>query len=142
MDHQPEHFLKEHGLRHTQARQELLNILLKSEVALSMAEIRERLNGRCDRVTLYRNLKVLTGKGLVHQIVVDNQVSKFMLPDSSLSQSGNYTEHIHFRCIQCERVRCMNDYEIGEIELPEGFRKLECNFVIQGICDECNHEEI
>lgn len=134
----PEQILKKHGLRLTKARHDILNVLINSELALSTAEIKQRLNGNCDRVTLYRNLKTLTGKGLVHQVVVDNQVSKFVLPDSSINESQHYTEHIHFRCVQCEKVKCLTEYEIDKVNLPEGYKILESNFVIQGICDDCN----
>ncbi len=132
--------LKKCGLRLTQNRMAILRILLESEPALSAAEIRQRLNGHCDRVTLYRNLKLLMQKGLIHQIVVDNQVSKFVMPQAVQDPEHRHTEHVHFRCIRCQKVQCLPEQQIGEIDLPEGFSRIECSFVVQGICGECNEK--
>lgn len=137
----PEELLKEHGLRLTKVRKNIINILANSQLALSMAEIKEQFKGHCDRVTLYRNLKVLTSKGLLHQVVVDSRVSKFVLPESSLIKNMNYCEHVHFRCIRCKKVRCLTDQKIASVKLPAGFTKLESTYVIQGICDECNNSD-
>lgn len=136
---QPEEVLKSYHLSHTQVRLEIIRILLQSALALSVSEIRQRFQTPCDRVTLYRNLKTFTKKGIIHQIFIDNQDSKYVLPENIVKPEQQYTEHPHFKCIRCNLVRCLNEMQIGSVTLPEGYKKLETNFVVFGLCSECNN---
>ena len=65
---EPEILLKNFNLSQTQVRTEIIKILMESALALSMTEIRQRFQSPCDRVTLNRNLKTFTQRGLIHQI--------------------------------------------------------------------------
>jgi len=136
---QPDELLKTYHLSHTHVRSEIIRILMDSALALSMAEIKERFRMGCDRVTLYRNLKTFTKKGIIHQIFIDNQDSKYVLPENIKKPEMEYTEHPHFKCVRCNSVRCLNELSIGSLNLPQGFRKLETNFVVFGLCNECNN---
>jgi len=136
---QPEEVLKSYHLSHTQVRSEIIRILLQSALALSVSEIRQRFQTPCDRVTLYRNLKTFTQKGIIHQIFIDNQDSKYVLPENIIKPEMEYNEHPHFKCVRCNSVRCLNDLSIGSLSLPEGYRKLETNVVVFGLCNECNN---
>jgi len=134
----PAELLKEHNLSITRIRLELLKQLLKSEVALSPAELSCQLKTECDRVTLYRNLKAFVEKGIVHQIFVDNHESKYVLPERNKGTGKNEIEHIHFKCVRCNVVKCLHNYPVIPVELPEGFVKLETNYVIFGLCNACS----
>lgn len=50
----------------------------------------------------------------------------------------NNTEHIHFRCVKCNIVQCLHSSPIESINLPEGFSKLDTNFIVYGTCKNCN----
>ena len=130
--------LKTHRLYYTSTRSEILSILIASKLALSMMEIREQLVHKCNRVTLYRNLKLFTKEGILHQIHVDGQVSKYVLPDSVVTPEISYTEHLHFKCTCCKQVKCLTGYNLDGIELPEGYKMSGANFVVFGVCNICN----
>ncbi len=130
--------LKTFGLYDTASRSEILNILIDSKLALSMVEIKKMLEQDCNRITLYRNLKLFTKKGILHQIHVDGQVSKYVLPDSIMKPETSYSEHLHFNCMECKQVKCLTDYTIDSVDLPEGYKMLGANFVVFGICNLCN----
>jgi len=137
----PSDILKDFRLSQTKIREGLLRVLMESEVALSAIEISRRMETECDRVTLYRNLKTFVEKGIAHQIFVDNLESKYVLPDRSLQSDEHNSEHIHFKCMNCSVVQCLHDSPVSEIALPEGFKKVESNFVIFGLCNFCNHKD-
>lgn len=137
----PSDLLKNFHLSQTKIREGLLIVLMESEVALSAIEISQRMEIECDRVTLYRNLKTFVEKGIAHQIFVDNLESKYVLPDRSMQSGGHGIEHIHFKCINCSVVQCLHDNPVLEVALPEGFKKLESNYVIFGLCNFCNHKD-
>lgn len=133
--------LKACSLSQTKIREDLLQVLMNSEVALSALEINERMETSCDRVTLYRNLKTFVEKGIAHQIFVDNHESKYVLPDRSVQSGESAGEHIHFKCMNCSMVKCLHQSPVLPVDLPEGFIKLESNFVIFGLCNSCSNTE-
>jgi Fur family ferric uptake transcriptional regulator len=130
--------LKSYGLYGTSTRSEILSVLLDSKLALSMVEIRAVLKEKCDRITLYRNLKLFTNKGILHQVHVDGQASKYVLPNSIVEPKMIYEEHMHFKCMRCKQVKCLPQYTLDGVELPEGHKMLGANFVVFGICNLCN----
>jgi len=121
-------------------RLEILEILQDSKLALSMNEIKLRLKSNYDRVTLYRNLKVLTGKGILHQIHINSQVSKYVLPVRSGENGKTELDHLHFKCLCCNEVKCLTDQHPEPVKLPEGYEKVEVNFVVYGICKACKNK--
>ena len=131
--------LKKFNLYDTASRSDILKVLVSSKLALSVVEIRKMLEQDCDRVTLYRNLKLFTEKGILHQIHIDGQVSKYVLPDSIVKPETTYTEHLHFKCTRCNEVKCLTEYTLDSMELPEGYKMLGANFVVFGICNMCNN---
>ncbi|MBE0636899.1 MAG: transcriptional repressor [Bacteroidales bacterium] len=138
---EPSVLLKEYNLSQTKIREDLLQVLMNTEVALSALEINERMETSCDRVTLYRNLKTFVEKGIAHQIFVDNHESKYVLPDRSVQSEESAGEHIHFKCMNCSVVKCLHNSPILPVALPEGFIKLESNFVIFGLCNDCSNTD-
>ncbi len=134
---QTEKLLHEFRLSHTNIRTEILDILKDSKLALSMNEIKIRLKSHYNRVTLYRNLKILTNKGILHQIYIDNQDSKYVLPVSPNDIKDSKQDHLHFKCLNCNEVKCLHDQHPEPVILPEGYEKIEVNFVVYGICKDC-----
>lgn len=119
----------------------MLQVFIESSVPISVGELKEKMTVDCDRVTLYRNLKRFTNKGILHEVILDKQDSKYVLPESLLNPEKSYSEHLHFKCVNCKMVRCLTDQEIKKVTLPEGFKMLETNFVVFGVCDLCNKKE-
>ncbi len=132
-----EELLRKYSLSRTVIREEILAIFLDYPHAMSMSELKDEMSCNCDRVTLYRNLKKFTQKGILHEVYLNKQDSKYVLPESILNPQKEYSEHLHFKCLHCEMVKCLTDQKIMKVILPEGFKKVEANFVVYGTCDAC-----
>ncbi len=61
--------IKNSGLRLTSSRKKIINILIKSQTALSEVDLEKRLSSVCDRTTIYRTLNTLLENGIVHKLV-------------------------------------------------------------------------
>ena len=124
-------FLDYYNLSKTGGRMSILNIFLNSQVGLSEKDIQDRLNNKSDRATIYRTLKLFKETGIIHPVSADGSATKFVLkkePD----------EHLHFKCTNCENIICLPDIQISGYHLPDGYEKSDSNFLIIGICNECN----
>lgn len=124
------------GARVTNARIEILALLLKADSALSHAEIEARLPQAAgiDRVTVYRVLDWLTVEGLAHKISGDDRVWRF---NTAAGQSAH--NHAHFKCNCCQSVICLDDLGSGWTPaLPAGFTPQEVDLTIKGLCAACS----
>ncbi|NLN33378.1 MAG: Fur family transcriptional regulator [Flavobacteriaceae bacterium] len=124
--------------RNTPASTAVLNLIQESKIALSHAEIQERLAGLCDRVTIYRVLERLTEDGLIHKII--NSDASLKYASCSNCDHSKSTEpahnHVHFSCLKCKSVVCLENVQ-PEIILPEKYQLIEVNFTVSGICPNC-----
>ncbi len=128
--------IRKTGARVTNARIEILALLLKAESALSHAEIETLLPQAAgiDRVTVYRVLDWLTGEGLAHKISGDDRVWRF---NTAADTHGH--NHAHFKCTCCQSVICLDDLGSGWTPaLPPGFTPQELDLTIKGLCAECS----
>ena len=127
--------LKNHNLRRTACREEIIETVLKAEQALSETEIRERLAANYDRTTFYRSFKTLEEHKIFHKIMVDKRLGKFAL-DNSVTHKN---EHAHFFCNECHAVQCMDSVPVKNYPLPEGYSYDEAEVLIKGICAVCKN---
>ena len=126
------HLLSDFGLSETIIRREVLSLLWGEGVALSQKEIEAGLSVSTDRVTLYRNLKLFTEKGVLHKIVLDEETHKYKL-------AGEFrrSDHAHFYCKRCRKLLCMPGVDVDTSRLPSDFQVYSTRLVIEGICDHC-----
>jgi Fur family ferric uptake transcriptional regulator len=136
MDHKE--VLKSSNLSLTSHRIELLSVLEGCEKAISEKELEQLLTGNCNRTTIYRNLNSLVKKNIVHRILSGDAVKYKMV--STKKESGKKLDHVHFDCKTCNTTFCLEDLAIQDYKLPEGFTKLENQFIILGICKNCRNE--
>jgi len=135
--------IRDKGLNITEIRRRLINLLIAPGTALTQKEIEEALEtemGSVDRVTLYRNLRVLMEKHLIHQISIDANTVKY-----KLAGAHKKLDHPHFHCSHCDKILCMPQISIKEDMLPGGYIIESSNLIIEGICALCNktkHENI
>lgn len=123
--------LDNYKLSKTEGRINILNIFLNSIVGLSEKDIQEKLNNKIDRATIYRTLKLFKQTGIIHPVSAEGSATKFVLKKEP-------KEHLHFKCTNCGHITCLADIQISGYDLPNGYKKLESNFLIIGICNECN----
>ena len=128
--------LKKSNLSVTSHRIGLLRILKEARFPLSEREIEKLLDQECNKTTIYRNLNKLVEKGIVHRIVADSAV-KYKYVDF-LNNYNGFNEHVHFQCDQCQQIMCLNDVPVQPYALPEGYTGKENQFMIVGVCSECN----
>lgn len=122
--------------RNTTARKAILDLINQSDVALSQPAIQHKLNGLCDRVTIYRVLDRLSTEGLIHKVVNVNGVVNYAACNSCNGKHDHDHEHIHFSCRICEELTCL-DQVIPSFSLPNGFQVDETFFTISGVCPKC-----
>ena len=129
--------LKNSHLSLTRSRIRLMEILERSDVPISERDIEKEMAHECDRTTIYRNLSTLVVKGLAQRILSDSSVKYKLL--SQPGPSGQMNHHVHFHCRICDRLICMEDLIVQDFVLPDGYSKIENQFLIVGICKDCNH---
>jgi len=129
--------LKAEKLSLTSHRIELLNLLSGCNQAITERELELLMKGKCNRTTIYRNLNSLVDKKIVHRILSGEAV-KYKLISKNAGSNKKY-DHVHFECKHCNTTFCLEELTIQDFNLPEGFTRLENQFIIFGICKNCQH---
>lgn len=137
MDSHIKQLLKEHSLRLTQSRGDIISIFLNREAAVTHSDLEDTMDGKYDRVTIYRTLKSFLDKGLIHKVLDGSGVARYALSETSSGNGHHSHNHIHFKCSICDQTTCLDDVQIPEIELPKGYKEVERNFLVTGVCDKC-----
>lgn len=131
--------LKKHQIRPTRVRREILSLFFKADYALSHADIVHDLCNQFDRVTIYRALKLFADHGLIHRVMDDSGAAKFACPFSENSQTDEICgEHLHFKCVTCGHIYCLNEIDRDDLDLPGEYKFLSINLTAKGICKTCN----
>jgi Fur family ferric uptake transcriptional regulator len=126
--------LHKHNLIRTSCRQAIIDTLANAGAAISEEEIKQIIGDTYDRTTLYRTFKTLIENGIIHKIVVDNQLVKYAL-SASKSVSEN---HVHFYCNKCGLVECLSGAGLTIPDLPDGYSQTNAELIIKGNCKNCN----
>lgn len=144
--------LRQTQVRVTQARKEVLSVLLEQQRALSHTEMQDALP-TMDRVTLYRALDCLADAGLAHKITGDDRVFRFSTGHepaqlaSSVDKIAQH-QHGHFQCTRCAKVFCLEQPDAGhtlrdqlqatlDATVAKGFQSHAIEVTIKGWCDRC-----
>lgn len=133
----PEKILKNHHLRVTPFRSEVLRIFANAGKALSSHDIEAQLSD-ADRITLYRTLKSFEEKGIIHKAFDGTINQKYALCESECNEHHHHDEHVHFHCESCQNTFCVEQVTVPHIELPKGFKVKQTNMVVTGICKDCD----
>ena len=131
------YLLQDFNLRNTTQREEILEIFLEYNHALSHADIEKKADSSIDRVTVYRTLKTFLNKGVVHKVLDDSGVVKYALCKNTCTTHKHSHNHVHFKCVECSITKCLENVDVPKIILPVGYEELESNFLMTGICDQC-----
>ena len=130
--------LKEHGLKKTSIRMQVIDCLRKYDYALSQPELEEKFEQEVDRVTLYRTLNSLEEKGVLHRVFDVDGVAKYAICKETCTVNHHEDEHIHFHCLQCKSIFCIDIDERPRFILPQGYSIHQLNLQVQGYCLQCN----
>lgn len=133
-----QHILRDHQLRHTASRADILDMFMLHRGALSEPEIERAMKENCDRVTIYRTLNTFLEKGILHKVLDDAGAMKYALCAADCGEDSMHShDHVHFKCEKCGMTNCLQNARLPEIALPAGYRVHEVNVLIQGICPAC-----
>lgn len=130
--------LKEHKLKLTNIRKEILELFSQKPYALSYQDFNEQLTIDSDKSTIYRTLKIFEEKGIIHTVLDPNNIEKYALCNHKhCSEEGHQDSHIHFHCNSCENTYCLESFQSPEIQLPQKFKADKTEVLIFGNCDRC-----
>lgn len=133
----PEEILKNHGLRVTQTRLDILSLFINEEAAISNQDIESLLVG-IDRITLYRTLKSFESKGIIHKAVDGTEIPKYAVCVENCTADNHHHHNIHFHCEKCENTFCVENIHIPNIQSPQGYEVYSTEVILNGICINCN----
>jgi Fur family transcriptional regulator, ferric uptake regulator len=137
--------LKDKGLRITKPRRLVVEMLDRSDKALSAYEIKYLLDEegeKIDTVSVYRILETLEEHHLIHRVLTTGKVKKCQLEhesDCHLAQE----EHCHHllicqKCDAIEEVHCPGTNSlVKELERMANFRIQSHNMEFLGLCARC-----
>jgi Fur family ferric uptake transcriptional regulator len=130
--------LRASGVKVTRYRIRVLELLSNAGRPLSHGDIAIALSQASgpymDRVTLYRVLDSLVGKGLVLKAVDANGVFRYSGAQARRPHAG----HVHFHCLDCGGMFCLEAKPPTPPRLPSGFRLREVEYDVRGSCPDCS----
>ena len=131
--------LKSEGERITQAREQIVSIVVSSDKPLTAPEIQEKLEKAgvsVNKTTVYRELTFLVGKDLVSEVHLETGVKHYEMSD--------LPHHHHLVCNSCgdiselENDKLENSLEEAEENAAErGFRVDKHMLEFYGRCASC-----
>lgn len=128
--------LKNHNLRITPFRVEVLEIFMNADHALTTNDLELKLVD-FDKVTLYRTLKRFEEKGIIHKAIDGTNHPKFAICEAHCHEHHHHDEHVHFHCFKCENTFCVESVFIPQVTMPEGFKVKQTDMIVSGLCEKC-----
>ncbi|MBL7981208.1 MAG: transcriptional repressor [Flavobacteriales bacterium] len=129
--------LRSHGLRVTGIRRDVLDLLQRSDRALSHADVERALPERADRVTLFRVLQSFEDAGLAHRVLDVQGTSRYASCSTECDAHAHHDVHAHFRCTACSGVFCLERVALPEVNVPKGFTVTASRLELEGRCSSC-----
>jgi len=130
--------LAEKRLKVTPCRIDVLNYLRRCGRAVGQPELQKFFEGKYDRVTLYRTLHTFLKVDLVHTITNnDNGTIMYALCNHSMHVANSNHNHLHFKCLKCNTITCLNEIELQNFILPQGYNLKTLQIIAIGECPQC-----
>lgn len=130
--------LLRHGVKPTSNRIIVARALADEAYPSSLKELEERIV-TIDKSGIFRALTLFRQQHLVHAIE-DEGGTRYELCHSHHDDGDDDDQHVHFHCSRCGRVFCLYDQPLPHVALPHGFTADSANYIITGICEECNNK--
>lgn len=119
-------FLQKKGINPTNARKEILEVLLNSDKPLSYEEIKPKLSKGINKTTFYRNIDIFTQANFVEKIETKERVFYYEMSNP----------HAHFICNCCNEISCLK-FKIPKININAKITSI----TIKGVCEKCEKEK-
>ena len=132
--------LEEHGIAHTQQREEILSLFIVEPKHYKADEVFKLL--RCKGIgiaTVYRTLEMLRGCDIIKEISVGKD--RFF----ELKKSENKCVYVHFKCDKCGKFYDYYDVEaadefavaVDSTEKKMNVKVRDVNITVNGSCSNC-----
>lgn len=132
---QIEDLLRRNALKVTGNRVELLLAMRAHESAMPFSVIQDRMKDM-DRVTLYRTIKSLSERGIIHMAFQENDEKYYALCGGSCNHDEHHHDHVHFKCKTCGTVTCEQPISTIKLTIPNhDIHSVTIN--VEGICTTC-----
>ena len=136
--------LKEAGYKITRQRQMIVELLEKTEKALSPYDMRDMLKKQkinADVVTIYRILETFDGLSLAHKVLALNGYIR--CSTERMKENKNSCHH-YLLCKNCHKVDEVEGENLSKlenkIETTKNFR-IDAHYLeFMGFCENCQHK--
>ncbi|NML64215.1 hypothetical protein HHL22_03255 [Hymenobacter sp. RP-2-7] len=132
--------LRAHALRLTPSRRAVLEVLVAAPFALSGTEVEQQAPTSLDRATLFRTLRLLEQKHLIHRVVDYTETVRFAAAPALRAASpplGPPTEHVHLKCLVCQHLYCLPHVPVPAVPEAGGYHVTRRDCLLSGICERC-----
>jgi Fe2+ or Zn2+ uptake regulation protein len=123
--------------RNTKTKQMIMSVLSDSTSALCYDDFERQMPAKMDKATVYRILHGFCDDGRIHKISGENGKTYYALC-RHCSNKKHDDNHLHFRCICCETISCM-DKPVSLSPLPAGYDVLSVSCTVSGYCPNCSN---
>lgn len=138
--------LRDNDLKVTDCRLQMLELFLKEKKTITHGEIEKSMSIKHDRVTVYRTLNSFLEKNIIHKIASPDHIGKYALCTvqehcnacKDHKEHVHNIEHLHFVCEKCRSTTCIDMDLDKAIPLPEGFKLVQTNITLMGLCSNCS----
>lgn len=123
------------GVKPTANRILVLKALHEANRPMSLKALEMKLLSM-DKSSIFRVLTLF----LEHEVVHSFEDGRGLLNYELCEHHGpckHDENHIHLYCEICQRSFCLEDAQMPDVQLPEGFEAHAMSFVIKGVCAEC-----
>lgn len=138
MNLDPIRIMEQADIKPTSNRLLVLKTLLSAKHPLSLIEIETWLH-TLERSSILRVLTLFHEHDIVHTIEDGRGITKYEVCHGDLHCSIN-DMHPHFYCEKCNKVFCFEDISIPDITIPKEFQTRTVNFMLKGICPQCQKQ--
>lgn len=136
----PEEVLTEAGIKPTSNRILVLREIMKSKRPLSLMDLDSMLD-TLEKSSIFRVLTLLAEAGVVHAVEDGRGIVRYEACSGHHHAGGIDSDlHAHFYCESCNKVFCLDETPTPEVNVPEGFSARSINYMIKGLCPDCNRK--
>lgn len=135
-----ESFLKQNGLKSTEARRTVLRVFLEQNGHVSASELYDKVkleDPTIGSATVFRMVKLFESAAIAHSSLFEDKVVRY-------EKSNDH--HDHLVCIRCHKVIEFHSSKIEaiqeEVAAQSGFLIKRHRLEIYGICKECQKKEV
>lgn len=115
----------------------VLKAMMQAEQTVSLLDLENLLDNTVDKSSISRVINLFLDHKLIHSVDDGSGSLKYGVCDNRCDCSVHY-QHTHFYCEQCHRTFCIENTPVPVVPVPKGFTLDSVNYVLKGLCAECN----